>query len=124
MRGRAVGRPVVSDHRLDLDAVIGEVLDRSAQKPDRGRCLLVGQDLDIGEPGRVVDTDVDELPTHDPATNPGGVGAGADIAAPFPVAPTLPSAALDAPKLLDVDVDQLARPLALIANDGFEPEPS
>jgi hypothetical protein len=36
----------------------------------------------------------------------------------------LASAALDAPELLDVDVDQLARPLTLVALRGLDPEPA
>jgi hypothetical protein len=36
----------------------------------------------------------------------------------------LAGAALDASELLDVDVDQLARPLALIALRGLHPQPA
>jgi len=41
------------------------------------------------------------------------------VAAPDPLA----RAALDAAELLDVDVDELARPLALIAHSGLQAQP-
>jgi hypothetical protein len=41
-----------------------------------------------------------------------------------PVADALARAALDAPELLDVDVDQLAGPLALVALRGLAPQPA
>jgi hypothetical protein len=39
-----------------------------------------------------------------------------------PVTDAFAGAALDAPELFDVDVDQLARPLTLIALGRLEPE--
>ena len=40
----------------------GEELQRAAQKADRGRALLVGEDLGVGQPAVVIDADVDALP--------------------------------------------------------------
>jgi hypothetical protein len=42
--------------------VAGEELQRAAQKADRGRALLVGEDLGVGQPAVVIDADVDALP--------------------------------------------------------------
>jgi hypothetical protein len=54
---------------LDSDAEGPEVGPRSTQEGDRRLCPLVRQHLDVGEPRRVVDADVDVLPTdvEDPA---------------------------------------------------------
>ena len=48
--------------RSTSDAVGGEVGDRAAEEADRGRRFLVLEHLDVGEPGGVVDADVDVLP--------------------------------------------------------------
>jgi hypothetical protein len=56
-----VGRAVIGDQLLDSDAVVGEVRDGAAQKADRGRGLLVAENLDIGESRGVVDRDVHVL---------------------------------------------------------------
>src|SRR5204863_9737118 len=58
----AVARAVSGQHAFDLDPVAAEEGDRAAQEACRGRTFLVGEHLDVGEPGRVVDGDVDELP--------------------------------------------------------------
>ena len=56
---RDVGGAVVAHHPLDADPVRAEV-------GERARRLLVLAHLDVGEPGRVVDAVMPELPT-DPA---------------------------------------------------------
>ena len=73
----AVGGAVVGDQPLDGDAVAGVVRDRAAQEPDRGGGLLVGEDLDVGQAGGVVDRDVHELPADGPRLASGGCGAAA-----------------------------------------------
>ena len=48
---------------------------RPAQEGDAGRRPLVGEQLDVGEPRRIVDADVDELPAgaaRAPRAAPGG----------------------------------------------------
>ena len=42
-----------------------EELQRSPEKADRGRGLLVAQDLGVGQAGGVVDGDVDVVPADD-----------------------------------------------------------
>src|SRR5213080_4004472 len=115
--GRDVGAAVVGDQLLDGDAVAGEVSHRSAQEADRGGRLLVVEDFDVGQAGGVVDRDVDELPADRPAAAALGVGAVGRVAALARRA--VPGPAADAPELLDVDVDQLARALALVADRGL-----
>jgi len=71
--------------------------DRAAQEADRRQGLLVGEDFDVDEPGRVVDADMDELPAE-------LVGAPVVARAGDPTrdAVARPS---DLAELLDVDVD-------------------
>ena len=76
-----------------------------AQRPDEEAgdrpALLVRQDLDVGEPGGVVDRDVDELPACT-------LRALAAIAGdPMADAP-------EAGELLDIEVDQLAGACAVV----------
>jgi hypothetical protein len=85
------------------------------QKADRGLRLLVLKHLDVGEPGGVVDADVDALVADVASPDPARVGAGwvaeLALAADDPVA----GGALDPSQLLDVDVKQLAGAGALVA---------
>ena len=64
--------------RSTVDAVAGEERERAAQEPDRGGGLLVGEHLGVGQPGAVVDRDVDELPAASCCADAGGIG---DLAA-------------------------------------------
>src|SRR5215216_3241864 len=105
----------ISTSSSDLDSHALEPGDRPAQESRGADTLLVGQDLDVGETGGVVDADVDELPADRVATDPGAVGLLAVIGAAAATADPLAGASLDPPQLLDVDVDQLARALALVA---------
>src|SRR5262245_45176983 len=109
-----IGRPVVGHDPLDGDAQAGEPGDGALEEGDRAFLALVGQDLGEGEARGVVDADVEEVP--------------ADAA--FPAAPVTDDAvadAVDPAQLLDVDVDELAGPLALVADrlgpgvEGAEP---
>jgi hypothetical protein len=49
----AVGTAVVGDQALGLDAVAGEVLNGAAEESDRGPGLLIGEDFDVGQSGRI-----------------------------------------------------------------------
>ncbi len=101
-----VGGAVVGHQPLDPDALGRVEAQRPPQKADAGCGLLVGEQLHVGEPGRVVDADVHELPA-------GAAGAPAWTAlAGGAVARAL---APDPPELLDVDVQELPGPLALVA---------
>src|SRR3954453_21599941 len=125
VHGRAVGRAVVGDQLLDGDAVAREVLDGAAQEADGGDRLLVGEDLDVGQAGGVVDRDVHVFPADEVAAVPVGVGAAAGGASLARLASEpVPDTAVDASELLDVDVEQLARPGALVALGGLQPEAS
>jgi hypothetical protein len=60
---RLVSRTVVGHHPLDRNAKPPVVGDSSMEKADSCHGTLIGQDLDVGDAGSVVDADVDELPT-------------------------------------------------------------
>jgi hypothetical protein len=63
---RPVAGAVIREHALDADAPAAEEADGAAEEADGGRAFLVLEDFGVGEPGRVVDGDVDVLPA-DPA---------------------------------------------------------
>ena len=77
VHGRAVGATVVGDQPLGGDAIAGKVRDGAMKESDGGDRFLVGEDLDVGQAGGVVDRDVDVLPADELATDAFGVGAGA-----------------------------------------------
>ena len=99
-----IGRAVVGHHPLDPDAEAGEPGQGPPEEGHRTLLALVGQDLRVGEPGGVVDADMEEVPA-----------TAAFLAAPV-AGDSVPDA-VDPPELLDVEVDQLARAIALIADD-------
>jgi hypothetical protein len=96
-----VARAVVAHDPFDGDAKTLEVAQRPHQEAGHGLALLVGQDLDIGEPGRIVDGDVYELPAD-----------GAVLAAP--IAGDAMADVAEAGELLDVEVDELAGACAIV----------
>ncbi len=95
-----------------------EERDRSAQEPDCCCGLLVAEDLGVGQASGVIDRDVYELPADLPASSPGSVGL-VRVAA-FMTMDAVPSAALNAPKLLDVDMDQLPGDAAFVTLSRLE----
>jgi hypothetical protein len=64
----AVTGAVVGEDPLDRDPHPLEPRDRPPQEGGRGGALLVGQHLDVGEAGGVVDADVEELSEDASAT--------------------------------------------------------
>jgi hypothetical protein len=91
----AVARAVIGHQPLDADAVRGEPRHGALQERGDRLFALVVEHLDVGQAGAVIDADVDELP--------------ADSArARRAIAVDAMAGAADAPKLLDVDVDQFA----------------
>jgi hypothetical protein len=100
------------------------VLDGAAEKPDGGDRFLVGEDLDVGQTGGVVDRDVDVFPADDIADPALGVDALAGVVPALAVGDPLASAALDPSELLDVDVDQLPGTSSFIALSGLQAEPA
>lgn len=81
---------------------------QGAQQEGRGRILsFIGQHLDISQPVFIIDGDMDKVPAR-AAVPAAGACAGDAVAGP-----------VEAPELLFVAVDQITRPLALVATDGF-----
>jgi hypothetical protein len=104
---RDVAGAVVGHHPLDSNATLAEPSDGPAKEGGGGHAALVWQHLDIGEPARVVDTDVDEVPADDAAT--AALGARLGDPAPRSAPEGAMTWARKASQLLDVDVDELAR---------------
>src|SRR5215213_2881949 len=107
----AIAGAVVAEHALDGDAHRREPDDRALEEAGGCRSQLVRQLLGIGEPGGVVDADMQELPARRAAP----LRPGLDLRAPIAGDPVAGAALADPPQLLDVDVDELARSLALVA---------
>ena len=101
-----VAGAVVGHDPLDLDAVLANQRAARTRKPVVEDRALVGQDLDVGEPCGVIDRDMEEVVANADCPAPAVAGdAVADIG--------------EAGELLDVEVDQLPRPLTLITADRF-----
>src|SRR3954462_6923990 len=103
---------IVGHHTGNRDAKVRVVGDRGLEEGDRALLLLVRADLREGDPGGVVDADVDELPSDAPALALTGSVAGDAMADP-----------VEAAELFDIDVDQFAGMLTLVAahrRGGFE----
>ena len=95
--------------RSQRDPVGGEPGGGPAPERGGGGGLLVVEDLGVDEPGAVIERGVDVAVAGSAAAVMGGVAAAVDP----------PAAAVgDRGDLLDVDVDQLAWPFALIAPTG------
>ena len=54
-RRRAIAPAVIGQHPLDLHSQLGEPGQGSGYEPGRGLALLIGQGLNIGQPGPVID---------------------------------------------------------------------
>lgn len=100
----AVPRPVVGRDAPDGRAQAGEEAQAAAHEGRAGALAPVGQRLGAGDPAAVADRDVR-------ARSPGAARRPASA----PQRP-VPAAVGDAGRLLDVDVDQLARALPLVAH--------
>ena len=100
----AIGRAVVGHDALDGDAQGGEPGDGALEEGHGTFLALVGEDLGVGEARGVVDADMQEVPAD-----------AALLAAP--VAGDAVADAIDPAQLLDVDVNELARLVALVADD-------
>ena len=91
------------------ERLFGKIGNSSFQEGDSTIFALVGPDLDEGDPRGIVDADVDELPTNAKVTIH-RAGISSSDAVPHRT---------DATELLNIEVDELARILALIASDRF-----
>src|ERR1044071_4120788 len=101
---RAIAGTIVGHHASNRDAEVRVVGDRGLEEGDRALLFLVGEDLREGHAGGVVDADVDELPSDAPA-----------LALPRSIAGDARADPVEAAKLFDIDVDQFAGMLALVA---------
>ena len=97
-----VGRTVVAHHPPALHPLGVEPGDRAAEKADHGWFLLISEDLDVRQPGGVVHGHMD-LVVADAIGTP-------LLAIPGDPVPHLP----EPRQGLDVDMDQVARPLPLV----------
>src|SRR5215212_9079800 len=108
----AIAGTIVGHHASNRDAKVRVVGDRGLEEGDRALLFLVRADLREGHPGGIVDADVDELPSDAPALALTGSVAGDAMADP-----------VEAAELFDIDVDQFAGMLTLVAANrrgGFE----
>ena len=103
---RAIAGAVVGHDAGDFDAVAGVPGDEASKEGGSGWGSFVSQNFGVGQTGGIVDGDVNELP------------AGASGALPA-VASDAVADDLDAAQLLDVDMNELARMVSLVAADGF-----
>ena len=91
---------------MDADAATLEPGDRAFEEAGGGRGSFIGEYLDVGESGGVIDSDVDELPAD---------------AADFLGLVTMDAMtdATDTAKLFDIHVDELARLVPLVSANGL-----
>jgi hypothetical protein len=101
-----IGRAVVGHNALDRDAKAGEPGECAARESDGTLLAFTGQNLAVGEPAGVVDSDMKILPAGAALIALAGAISGNAVAD-----------AVDTAELFDIEVDQLARHVALIAHD-------
>src|SRR5918996_1722436 len=122
MDRRDVGGAVIGEDSLHLDPVAAVEGERSSEEADCRPRLLVREHLGVGEAAVVVDGDVDVLPADRAAGLAAFVDAAGALAAGSAPADAFAGPTFDAPQLLDVDVDELAWPRALVAARLCEPD--
>src|SRR5229473_6898537 len=106
---RPVARAVVAHHPGYRDAEALIVGQGCLQEGGGALFLLVGHDLGESDARGVVDADMDKLPADAAAVALAGAVAGDAMTDP-----------LEAAELFDVEVDHLARGLALVASDRHD----
>ena len=121
--GGAVGAAVVCEYAFDPDAVASEEAKGADEEARHGGRFLVREHLGVGESAVVVDGDVDVLPSDLSVLLPGCIGDSTPVVAPN-AAEAFPCSVLDPAEFLHVDVDELARAGALVADGRLEPEPA
>src|ERR1017187_7723039 len=103
--GGAEARTVVGHDAPDLDAEVGEVGHGLAEEAAGRSCFFIGQQGGEGEAGGVLDGDIQKLPA----------GAAGFI---LGIAGDAMSGLVDAGRLLNVDVQQVAGSGKFVADDG------
>lgn len=99
-----VAGPIVGHHPLDPDAARPEPAQGANEEACRRSPPLIRQHFHIGKTGGVIDGHMQEVVAH-------------AFTRPAPVAGDAVADTREAGELLDVEMDQFARPLALIASD-------
>ena len=99
-----VGSSVVGQDASSPDTELAVVGKGPFKEAGGGGAVLILEHFDVGHPGGIVDTDVDKLPAS-------------ILSRTLPVAGNAVSHALDAAKLLHVEVKHVPRPCPLVAPD-------
>ncbi len=102
----SIAGPVVGHDAIDRNAEFGIVGDSGVQEGHGAALALIGHNPGKGDPRCVVDADVDELPAD-----------AAMAALTGPIAGDAMADLVETPELLDVDMDELAGPVALVSPD-------
>jgi hypothetical protein len=105
-----VGRAVIAHDAFGCDALCCEPRDRAGSEGDGTFLAFISQQLGVAQAGGIIDGHMQELP---PQTPP----AAASIALSGAIAGDTMADAVDAAELLDVDVDQFARFVALVTDN-------
>src|SRR5438045_2586190 len=106
-----------------MDAVALVERHGVTEKRDGAVGGLVGEHLGVGQASGVIDRDVNVVPARDPSLVAVSVVDTLRRVA-LNAGDALAGASMDASQLLDVDVDQLARPRSFIAKRGLEAQPA
>ena len=113
-----VGRPVVGEQLIDLDAVAAVERSGAAQECDCAGGLLVWKHLGVSQAAAIVDRDMHALPADQLATRARAVAALPVVARASRHA--LAGTVLDPAQLLDINVHELAGTGPLVALRGLE----
>src|SRR5438067_8891757 len=100
-----IGRTVIGHDPFDGHPLPGKPAEGALEKADRAVLALVRQDLAVSQPGRVIDAHMQRFPA-DAVMAIDHAARSAGDAMPDPG---------DTPKLLGIEMDQLAGPLALVS---------
>ena len=123
----AIAAAVIGQDPLDDHPVGGEPGLGSDQEPGRGLAGLIGVDLGIGEARVIINRGVDEPMAVQRVAVTAGLAAGAVglavAATGGPAQEPMATPSGDVAQLLDIDVDQLAGTLMLIAADRLAADP-
>jgi len=60
---RDVPGAIVGEHAPDADAVVAKSAERPPEKAGDGGAVIIGSELDVGDPRVIVDGDVQQIPT-------------------------------------------------------------
>ena len=103
----AIGRAIVCHDPFRADAMAPEPTQGAQEESGGGVLALVARHLDISGASGVIDGHMDKIPARPP------------VAAPDPCAGDAVAGLVEAPELLDIEMDQFARALTLVAADGL-----